>query len=258
MLNAWDVFYKYKYLIYVLVSRDIKKKYRRSVLGILWSMLNPLCMMLIISMVFSTIFRFDVENYILYLLIGQTTFHFYSEAVSFALGSILENKALIKKIYVPKYMFPLSRVLSSCVNLVLTIPAVLFMMIYTGQWPDIKVISIVIPLVLMLVFCLGIGLFLSSVVVYFRDVFHLHTVLMTGLMYATPIFYPESIVPEEYRFIQLLNPLYYYVKSFREVFYMGGVPSLDNTMICVGISVVSIVTGVTVFRKLQDKFILYM
>ena len=116
---------KYRNLISELVMRDIKKKYRRSILGYLWSMLNPLLTMLITAMVFSNLFRFQIDNFALYLLTGQLIFTFYSEATSFAMGSILENGSLIKKVYVPKYLFPISRVSSSAVNLLFSLPAML-------------------------------------------------------------------------------------------------------------------------------------
>lgn len=250
--------YKYKYLIYVLVVRDIKKKYRRSILGIFWSLLNPLMMMIITAMVFSTLFRFDIENYILYLLVGQVMFSFFSEATMFAMGSILENSALLKKVYVPKYLFPISRVLSSCVNLLLTIPAVLLMMIYTGQYPTWRIFSFIVPLFLLLMFSLGIGLILSAIVVFFRDVFHLYGVVLTAFNYATPIFYPEKIVPPEYVFLMKYNPLYYYIHAFREVLYKGGLPSVDLTIICACISIIALIVGVQVFRITEHKFILYV
>ena len=258
MLGMLKTFYKYKYLLYVLVVRDIKKKYRRSVLGVVWSMLNPLLMMIITAMVFSTLFRFNVENYVLYLLVGQVTFSFYSEATNFAMGSILENSTLIKKVYVPKYLFPFSRVLSGCVNLLFTIPAILIMMIYTGQIPTWHIISFFVPLFLLLVFCLGVGLMLSASVVYFRDTFHLYGVILTALGYATPIFYPEQIVPNEFRFLLDFNPLYYFVKGFREVLYSGGLPTLDNTTLCALMAFMTLGAGVVIFRRVQNNFILYI
>ena len=258
MIEIFNDFYKYKYLLYVLVVRDIKKKYRRSILGVLWSMLNPLLMMIITSMVFSTLFRFDIPNYVLYLLVGQVVFSFYAEATTFSMGSVLENGSLIKKVYVPKSLFPLSRVLSSCVNLLFTIPAILIMMIYTGQTPNLCIVSLIIPLVLMLFFCLGVGLILSASVVYFRDIIHLYGVMLTALNYATPIFYPEKIVPTEYYFLLLCNPLYYYVRAFRQVLYSGGLPDTTTIVICFLISIVTLLLGVWTFRRLQNQFILYI
>lgn len=250
--------YRYKYLIYVLVTRDIKKKYRRSVLGVLWSMLNPLLIMLITAMVFSTLFRFAIENYVLYLLVGQVVFTFYAESTGFAMGSILDNSPLIKKVYVPKYLFPFSRVASSCVNLLFTFPAILIMMIYTGAWPTWRIVSVVVPLGLMLVFCLGIGLVLAACVVYFRDFFHLYGVLVSALSYATPIFYPEQIVPEHYQFILTYNPLYYFVRGFREVLYQGGLPHMDTIFVCACLALAALAFGVAVFRRAQNHFILYI
>lgn len=250
--------YKYKFLIYQLVERDIKKKYRRSVLGILWSLLNPFLMMVITAMVFSTLFRFNVENYILYLLVGQVFFTFFAEATNFAMGSILENASLIKKIYVPKYLFPISRVVSSCVNFLFTLPAILIIMCYTGQYPSWRIISFIIPLALMLFFCIGVGLFLSSFVVKFRDLYHLYGVVITALSYATPIFYPMQIIPKEYNFLLYYNPLYYFLTLFREVLYQGLLPEWHTLMICLAFTVGALVVGGFTFRRLQNEFILYV
>lgn len=258
MLRNIRTLYQYKYLIYVLVLRDIKKKYRRSILGVLWSMLNPLLMMVITAMVFSTLFRFDVPNYILYLLIGQVMFTFFSEATNFAMGSILENASLIKKVYVPKYLFPLARVLSSCVNLLFTLPAVLLMMIYTGVLPTWRLLSLLVPILLLLVFCLGIGLLLSACVVYFRDMFYLYGVLLTALSYATPIFYPEKIIPPEYAGLLIYNPLNYFLHAFREVVYLGGLPQSETLMPCLLMAAAALIIGILVFRRAQHRFILYV
>lgn len=240
------------------MERDIKTKYRRSILGVLWSLLNPLLMMIITAMIFSTFFRFAIENYVLYLLIGQVVFTFFSESTSFAMGSIIQNSSLIKKVYVPKYLFPTSRVMSSCVNFLFTIPAIIIMMLYTGQFPTFSIFTLIIPLLLMLIFCLGIALILSACVVYFRDIFHLYGVLLTALNYATPIFYPESIVPDEFKWILTINPLYYFVKAFREVVYSGGIPSFDTTFTCFFIAIISLIIGIVIFRKAQNQFILYI
>lgn len=250
--------YRFRNLIYELVTRDIKKKYRRSVLGILWSMLNPLFMMMITAMVFSHLFRFDIKNYVLYLLTGQIVFTFYAESTSFAMGSILDNSGLLKKVYVPKYLFPLSRVLSSGMNLLFTIPAMLVVMLYTHQEITITLLFAIVPLVLLFLFSLGVGLILSSCAVFFRDLFHLYGVLLTALNYATPIFYPSSIVPEEYSLIVKLNPLYYFLNAFRDVVYLNQVPSLNLLATCLSISVVALYLGVFVFKRKQNSFVLYI
>lgn len=250
--------YKYRNLINELVTRDIKKKYRRSVLGYLWSMLNPLLMMLITAMVFSNLFRFEIKNFALYLLTGQIIFTFFAESTNFAMGSILENGHLIKKVYVPKYLFPLSRVASSGVNLCFTLPAMLAIIVITGQTLSLKLFLCVIPLLLLFLFCLGVGLFLSAFAVYFRDMFHLYGVALAALNYATPIFYPESIVPEKYLWLVKCNPLYYYLKMFREIVYSNQIPEISLIILCMLLSTGVIAIGAFCFKKMQNEFILYI
>ncbi len=249
---------KYRYLIKELVRRDIKRKYRRSILGYLWSILNPLLMMLITAMVFSNLFRFEINNYALYLLTGQIIFTFFSESTSFAMGSVLDNGSLIKKVYVPKYLFPLSRIISCLVNLIFTMPAMVVIMIFTGHVIGINLMFCIIPLILMFIFCLGVGLFLSAFAVYFRDVFHLYGVVLTALNYATPIFYPPNIIPSEYRFVLDVNPLAYYLKAFRDVVYDNSIPSVELLFVCLMFSSIALCLGVYFFNKKQDNFILYI
>lgn len=250
--------YKYKYLIQELVIRDIKKKYRRSVLGVVWSILNPLLMMIVTAMVFSTLFRFDIKNYPLYLLTGQVLFTFFAESTNFAMSSIIDNGGLIRKIYIPKYLFPLSRVISSCVNLLFTFPALILIIIATGQSFSVSMISFIIPLFLFFIFCLGVGLILSTMAVYFRDMFHLYGVLINLLSYATPIFYPEKIVPTQFIWLLKLNPLYYFFKAFRMSIYDGVLPSAPLLLECSIISVFAFVLGCYVFKRYQNHFILYI
>ena len=250
--------YKYKYLVQELVVRDIKKKYRRSVLGVLWSILNPLLTMTVTAMVFSTLFRFDLHNYPLYLLTGQILFTFYAESTNFAMSSIIDNSCLIKKIYVPKYLFPISRVISSCVNLFFTLPALILILIITEQPFTLEMISFIIPLFLFFIFCSGLGLILSTMAVYFRDMFHLYGVLVNLLSYATPIFYPEKIIPSQYIFIIQMNPLYYFFQAFRMSVYEGVIPSAEILLNCSLIAGIVFVIGCYVFKKYQNNFILYI
>ena len=258
MDSLFKELYKYRYLIVELVSRDIKKKYRRSVLGVLWSLLNPLFIMIITAMIFSHLFRFDIENYPLYLLCGQIIFTFYNESTRFAMLSIIENGILLKKVYVLKYLFPTSRVVSSCVNLLFTLPALFLIIFVTGAKFTLATFTFIVPLFLMLIFCLGIGLILSTLAVYFRDMVHLYNVFLSLLSYATPIFYPESIVPEQYSLILKLNPLYFYMKAFRQSVCEGKIPELDLLMTCSAIAIVTIFIGWRLFKKYQNNFVLYI
>ena len=183
-------FLAYKELLKELVRRDVKTKYRRSFLGIMWSVLNPLGMMIIMSIVFSHVFRANIENFPVYLMCGQVIFNFFNEASTVAMSSILGNAALIKKVYVPKYLFPMSKVCSCFVNLLTSFIALLIVIVATGTPLTWTVILLVFPVLYVFLFSLGMGLLLSALVVTFRDLQHLYGVLITAWMYLTPIFYP--------------------------------------------------------------------
>lgn len=250
--------FEYRALLVELVKRDIKKKYRRSVLGILWSMLNPFLTMLIMAMVFSSFFKFAIANFPVYLLTGQLIFNFYSEATGTAMGSILENAALIKKVYVPKHIFPIARVLSSCVNFILSLPGLILVIVITKAPIKISVLFSIIPVLYVLFFCFGIGLLLASVTVYFRDMFHLYGVLLTAISYLTPLFYPKEIVPEKYMFLIRMNPMVYFVDLFRDMVYYGKMPTLNEHLNCIFIIIISLFAGVVVFNMNKKKFILHI
>lgn len=165
--------FKYRWLLQLLVERDLKVKYRRSVLGYFWSILNPLLMMIILTIVFSTVFRFDIPNYPVYLLAGQLIYSFFAEATSMALGAVLDGAALIKKVYLPKYIFPLSRVLSSFTSILLSLCALFFVMIITGVEFHLTLLLLPLAMIYILIFSIGIGLIMSAGVVFFRDLKYL-------------------------------------------------------------------------------------
>lgn len=254
---------RYKYLLYDLVSRDIKTKYRRSVLGILWSVLNPLLMMLVLTAVFSQIIRVEVEGgFALFYLTGYIIFSFVSESSGFSLVSVINGGGLIKKVYLPKYVFPLEKTIFSFVNMLFSLIAfvlVFVIFLITGQVePHLTMLLFVVPMLYVFVFALGLNLVLSTLNVFFRDVGHLWGVFMTVWMYATPIIYPISMVPEWLQSIIRFNPLYHYVTYFRNVMIYGTLPSLTDNLICIGFSVMMLAIGVTAFRKSQDNFVLHI
>lgn len=251
-----DNFLRFKPLLSELVSRDIKIKYRRSVLGVLWTVLNPLLMMVILSIVFSNIFKFDVENFPLYVLSGQVIFNFYNDATTSSMTSILSNGSLIKKVYVPKYLFVLSRVVSSFINLMASFSALLIMMIVSRVELHWEMILSIIPLTMIVGFSLGIGLVLAALTVRFRDIMHLYTVFTTGLMYLTPVIYPMSILTEAIERIVMLNPLTNYLLMFRDVMFYATLPSFGSIILGLIEMVLALVLGILVFYKKQDGFIL--
>ena len=251
-----DNFLKFKPLLAELVSRDIKIKYRRSVLGVLWTVLNPLCMMVILSVVFSNIFKFDVENFPLYVLSGQVIFNFYNDATTSSMTSVLFNASLIKKVYVPKYLFVLARIVSSFINLVASLSALLVMMVVTRAELHWEIILSIIPLTMVVGFSLGVGLILAALTVKFRDIMHLYAVFTTGLMYLTPVIYPMSILPDTIRRIVLLNPLSNYLIMFRDVMFNHTLPTVGAILIGLVEMILVLVVGLWVFYKKQDEFIL--
>ena len=252
-------FLKYKSLLKKLVIRDIKVRYRKSFLGLIWTVLNPLLMMCVISLVFSNLFKTEIENYPVYVLLGMIVFNCNSEATNQALISIVDNAALIKKIYIPKYLFPVSKVISSLVNLGFSFVALLIVMLVTGAPFRWNLILVIIPTVYLLMFSVGLSLILASVNVYFRDMTHLYSgVLITAWTYLTPIFYTISIVPKNMRGIMQGNPMYHYVTFFRNIIMDGIYPGLNENLYCFSLGLGMLLIGIIVFKRLQDNFILHM
>lgn len=249
---------KYRWLLQLLVERDLKIKYRRSVLGYFWSILNPLLMMIILTIVFSTVFRFDIPNYPVYLLAGQLIYSFFAEATSMALGAILDGAALIKKVYLPKYIFPLSRVLSSFTSILLSLCALFMVMLVTGVEFHATLLLLPVSMLYILVFSIGMGLIMSAAVVFFRDLKYLYTVFLTALNYITPIFYPVNIVPAEYEALVMYNPLYFFVTFFRQVTIYGQWPGIREHLWCLGYALSAAALGIYCFKRYQNKFILYI
>ena len=256
--NAVVALRKYRFLIRQLVERDFKTKYKRSVLGVFWSFLNPLLTMGVQYIIFSTIFRSDIPNYAVYLLVGVVSFNFFSESCSMALSSIVGNAGLITKVYLPKYIYPLTRVMSSVVNLGISLIPLLLMTLATGLRLHKAAVLGLYFLFCLVVFSLGLGLLLSAAMVFFRDVQFLWGVLSMIWMYATPIFYPERIIPERFRFIQTLNPLYHFLKNTRVCILEGISPEPAVYVYCLGAALLMLGVGALVFRRTQDRFVLYI
>lgn len=249
-------FKKFQPLLQELVARDIKIKYRRSVLGVLWTLLNPLCMMIVLSVVFSNLFKFDVENFPLYLLSGQVVFTFFSDSTTSSMTAIINNASLIKKIYVPKYLFVLSRVFSSFINLMASFTALLLVMVATRAELHWTVLFVPVPMLLLAGFCLGIGLILSAITVKFRDIMHLYSVFVTALMYLTPVIYPMSILPEWLYPIVRLNPITNILLMFRDVMLNNKGLDIVSLIVAIIEMLIVLLIGLRVFYKSQDEFIL--
>lgn len=252
-------FYHYRHLLQQLVARDVKLKYRRSFLGYLWSILNPLMIMIIMVAVFSNMFRFDIENYPVYLIIGQTIFNFVSESTNQAMWSITGNASLLKKAYVPKYIFTLSKVTSSCINALFSLGAMLIVFVVCGVSFNWYMLFIPVIILQVYIFCIGMGLFLSQATVFFRDIQYIYAAFITAWMYLTPVFYPIQQLPFELMWaIKHFNPLYSYITQFRTIVLSQAMPDLNLVFYGFTISFLMLASGTLCFMKNQDRFILYI
>lgn len=258
LLAAIQAVKQYRFLIRQLVSRDFKTKYKRSVLGMLWSFLNPLLTMLVQYFVFSTIFKQEIPHYAAYLLVGVVLFNFFNEVCNMSLYSILGNASLITKVYMPKYIYPLTRVLSSIVNLGIALIPMIIVCLSTGVRFEKSAILALYFIFCLMIFAMGMAFLLSSAMVFFRDTQFLWSVFSMIWMYATPIFYPESILPEEFRFVLNINPLYHFLKNTRICLLSGVSPEPNVYFQCMIISLAMLGLGAWVFKKSQDKFVLYL
>ena len=257
--NQQSEFQHNLFVLNSLVSKDFKLKYRRSVLGVLWSVLNPLLMMIVLAAVFSFMFRFNIENFPLYLILGQILFDFMNRGTSGAMSSIIEAQSLIKKIRIEKMVFPIEKVLFELVNFAISLIAVALVMIYFRVTPSIYALwGLPLLVVMVFLFSAGLGLLISALSVFFRDVMHLWGVLITAWTYATPLFYPVELLADWMQKIMFWNPMYHYVTYFRDIMMWNTNPGGMETLLCLVFAVVTFAIGFLVFRKTEKKFILYI
>ena len=269
-LDFLETVHKYRFLIEQLVLRDFKIKYKRSVLGVFWSFLNPLLMMLVQYVVFSHIFNIrsaDIQHYAIYLLCGIIIWNGFNDCSVQALRSIIGNAPLITKVYVPKYIYPVAKVLSASINIVLSMIPLLLVTVIYGLFHDPHlyltnaVTLLPFGLFFLLVFCIGMGFLLSALMVFFHDVEFLWGVFSSIWMYATPIIYSLSMFETRAGWLvtaMKFNPMYHYIQFFRTIILDGEAPALSEFGICLGFGLIAVAIGLTVFRKTQDKFILYL
>ncbi len=246
------------FILRTLVTKDFKLKYRRSVLGVLWSVLNPLLMMVVLSAVFSFMFRFTIENFPLYLILGTILFNLMADSTSAAMYSITGAAPLIKKIRIEKLIFPLESVVFQIVNFVISLVAVVLVMLYFRITPTLNLLALPLLIFYVLVFSLGLGMLLAALAVFFRDVMHLWGVVITAWTYATPLFYPVDMLDGWMQTVMSFNPMYHYVTYFRSIVMWDAMPDLTENLVCLGIALVTFLIGFAVFRKSENKFILYI
>ena len=249
---------RYKYLLKQLVGRDFRVKYQASVLGVLWSFLNPMLMAFVYYFVFSTIFKSAIDHFIVYLMSGIILFNYFSESTSLSLISVVGNAPLITKVYIPKYIFPVTKALSSAINLAISFIPLFALMLFTGVPFHKSLLLIPLLLFFLVGFATGVGLILSAMYVFFRDVGFLWSVLISIWNFLTPIFYPVSIIPDKYMPFYQLNPMYQILSFARSIILNGVSPAPQAYLFCLLWSMGTLAVGLAVYYKSQDKFCLYL
>jgi ABC-2 type transport system permease protein len=225
----------------------------------LWTLLNPLLMMTVMTVVFSSFFKQDIPHFPIYFLAGSILFNFNSESTNQAMVSITGNAALLKKVYIPKYLFPVSKVIFNLINLAFSFVALILVMIVLRIPFRVTMFLSVVPIFYQMVFTMGLCLILSCATVFFRDIVHLYGIFTLAWMYLTPLFYPVSILPEAMRgIIRAVNPLFLYIDYLRGLILGGVMPGLADNLLCLAWSFVSLAAGLIIFYKKQDRFILYI
>lgn len=266
MLKAyWRDFVKFIPLLIGLTGRDFKLKYRRSFLGILWSMLNPLLTMLVLTSVFSIILRQQPIDmpFTVYYITGATLFNFFNEASSSSMSSVIDNASLIRKVYIPKYIFVLEKCSFSFINMLFSLIAMMGVILFyviTGEVQlHLTVFLIFIPVMFVFIFSVGVGLILSAVSVFFRDITHIWSVLITLWTYFTPLIYSIDLLRDHgLEWVVKLNPLFYFVDDFRSLMIRGVFPDMNHLLISCGVCGGTVLFGMLIFRKVQDRFILHI
>ena len=258
--NIINNFKRYSFLMNQMISRDFKVKYKRSVLGVLWSLLQPLLMMSVMALVFSQMFKFRMEgvNYLVYLMSGLVIFNYFSEASNTAMVSIVYNFQLMTKVYIPKYIFPLSKCLFVGINFLLSLIPLLLIVIITGAPISFNYLLLPYAFICLFLFTTGIGFILATVSVFLRDMFYIYSIILTIWQYFTPIFYDISMLPIYLQQLFKFNPLYQYITFARTILLDAKTPSLQSFAWCGISAVVVFIIGCIVFKKKQDKFIYYV
>jgi ABC-2 type transport system permease protein len=250
--------YNHADLVGYLVMRDLRVRYRRSTLGVLWTMLQPLITMLVLHVVFSHVFRFELYRYPVYALAGILFWNFFQQSIVASMNSLRGNAGILQKLPVPMAVFPVATVISGVVNLCLALVPLFAILIATGHPLEPALLFLPVSIILAALFTLGAGLLLSPLAVFFSDVVELVGVLLMLLMYLTPIFYPMAIVPEQYRWLVRFNPIRSVLEVFRDPIYYGKIPPLPHLAVTLGIALAALLIGALAFRKSSDRIPFYI
>ncbi len=250
-------FKKYRFLLSELIIKDIKLKYRRSYLGILWTLLEPLLTTIVLTLVFGGLYEVKNEQFPLYIVAGRLLYTFFANATKGAMNSIRINGQMIKKVYVPKYIYPLAAIIAQYVTFLISLIVLIGVQIYTHVRPTLYTFQAIVPLIILFIMVIGVGMILATMAVFFRDMEYLWGVLLMIIMYCSAIFYyPDKLLKTSHDWILKLNPLYSVIQNFREAIIDAKFLNLHALAYSAIFSVLTLIIGIWMFYKNQDKFIL--
>ena len=258
MGNEIRSLYKYRYLVGELVLKNIKNRYKRSILGVAWTMINPLLTMLVLTIVFSQLFANNLPRYPVYLLSGLLMWNFFSQTTVSAIRDLVWSSTLLKRIYIPKGLFATAAVGTGLVNLLLALVPLGIIAIVTGSRLGLPILFLPVALLIASLFSLGVGLGISTQAVFFGDVVEMYQIVLVAWMYLTPIFYPIEILSPKLRLFIYLNPLYYIVECFRDPIYLNKFPSVHVILIAVISALFAAILGGWVFARKSNEFAYYI
>ena len=249
------------FVVRQLVTKDFKLKYRRSILGVAWSVLNPLLMMLVQAAVFTQLMSrndANIPNFPIYLILGNTAWNLMADATRQGMESIIHAQSLLKKVKVNRWVFPVQKVLFAVVNYAFSLVAVALVMAVFGWYPSWWALMLPLGIFYLCIFCIGLSMLLASLAVFFRDVIHLWGVFLTAWMYLTPLFYSVTILPDWMQALMRFNPMYLYITFIRRILLWRMDPGLLVHGGCIGFALLSLGLGYLVFHKTEDRFILFI
>lgn len=252
------LFKKHQFLFEELVKRDFKKKYKRTILGMLWSLLSPMLQLLVMSIVFSNFFGRDRPHYTIYLFAGNLTYAFFKDSTYGGMNSLMANAGIITKINLPKYMFLLSKNVASLINFGLTFVIFLLFTAIDGVPFHPRFLLLVYPILWLILFNIGCGFILSALFVLFKDVQYLYDIFTLMLMYLSAIFYYTADYPEHIQKLFYLNPLYVYITYIRDIVIYGCIPGWGTHLLCAAYAILALGAGMLIYKKYNYKFLYYM
>lgn len=254
MFKVFKNLYNYRELLKTNVKKEIRGKYKNSFLGVLWSFLNPLLQIAVYAIVFPLILRNTQENYVIFLCCGLIPWTFFSTAISRLAFTMVENGNILKKVYFPREILPISIVTSEAVNFLISTIIIIIFVLFSGLGITKYILLYPVVFLAQYLLLLAISFIVSSICVYVRDLQHFIGIFLQLLFYATPIVYAADTIPTEFAWILKLNPMTYIINGYRDIFYNQTMPDIGGLFILIGIILIAIVVGYLIFNKLQKGF----